>query len=92
LIKEKPFTDKQSIVQFFSSLIMNRDEHVGKLTKNLEALGQKKKEQNMQLMQLRETVQKMGAQYEDLKVKQKNFSTAVIEGELQEKAGKSPYY
>lgn len=92
MIKEKPFTDKQSIVQFFSSLIMNRDEHVGKLTKNLEALGQKKKEQNMQLMQLRETVQKMGAQYEDLKVKQKNFSTAVIEGELQEKAGKSPYY
>lgn len=85
MVKEKPFTDKQSIVQFFSSLIMNRDEHVSKLSKNLESIGHKKKEQNLQLTQLRETVQKMGAQYEDLKTKQRNFSTAVIEGEMHDK-------
>jgi hypothetical protein len=91
LIKEKPFTDKQSIVQFFSSLIMSRDEHLNKLAKNLEMISHKKKEQTLQLMQVRETVQKMGAQYEDLKVKQKNFSTAVIEGELQDRS-RSPYY
>ena len=35
----------------------------------------------MQLMQLRETVKKMGSQYEDLKAKQKTFSSAIIEGE-----------
>ena len=81
LMREKPFSDKQSIVQFFSSLIETKDEHIAKLAKNLETLQGKKKEQHMQLVQLRETVQKVGSQYEDLKVKQKNFSTALIEGE-----------
>lgn len=70
---------------------MSRDEHLNKLAKNLEMISHKKKEQTLQLMQVRETVQKMGAQYEDLKVKQKNFSTAVIEGELQDRS-RSPYY
>ena len=80
-MREKPFTDKQSIVQFFSSLIENRDEHIGKLSRNLDVIQNKKKEQHMQLIQLRETVQKVGAQYEDLKVKQKHFSSALLEGE-----------
>jgi hypothetical protein len=82
-MREKPFTDKQSLVQFFTSLIESRDEHISKLARNLESVQLKKKEQNLQLIQLRETVQKVGAQYEDLKVKQKNFSTALIEGERQ---------
>lgn len=80
-MKEKPFTDKQSIVQFFSGLIESKDEHITKLTQQLDIVQTKKKEQQLQLSQLREAVGKVGLQYEELKHKQKNFSAAVIEGE-----------
>jgi hypothetical protein len=51
-------------VSFFSSLIEGKDEHIAKLGKHLESLHQKKKEQNMQLLQLREMVMKVNSQYE----------------------------
>jgi cell division protein FtsB len=87
MIKERPFTDKQSIIQFFSNLIQSRDEHISKLQQRSDNLRQNKKEQYHELAQLREVVDKMGAQYEDLKVKQKNFSNAVIENEYIDTSG-----
>lgn len=89
MIKQRPFTDKQSIIQFFSSLIQHRDEHIIKVQKASESLRQRKKHQYQELAQLREGVTKMDAQYEDLKVKQKNFSTAVIESEHDGYLGRS---
>lgn len=80
-MREKPFSDRQSIVQFFSALVESKEEHVNKLAKALEGTQQKKKEQEHQLQQMRDLVRQKEVTLEDLKKKQQNFSAAVIEGE-----------
>ena len=68
-------------MQFFTSLVESRDEHITKLAHQLEGMQSKKREQFHQLTQLRETFKKMGSQYDDLKAKQKTFSATIIESE-----------
>lgn len=82
MMKEKPFSDKQTLVHFFSCLVESKDEEISKLQKNIDNLDFNNKEQTHLLNQLRDSAQNLGSQYEDLKVKQKNFSEAVIESEI----------
>lgn len=78
-MKETAFTDKKSILDFFSRMIESRDEHISKLQKQLEMNKIRQKDQNLKISTLEEKIGYASKNYESLKTKQQNLSKAIFQ-------------
>lgn len=63
-MNETAFTDKKSILDFFSRMIESRDEHISKLEKQLEVVKIRQKDQNLKIGSIQEKVNYASENYQ----------------------------